>query len=297
MTRDLTLEVKKKMWRLILSLLWYLPKDQAHGIFYWLKTGKKLDLNEPKTINEKIQWLLVNKYGKEESSYADKLLVRDYINELGYGDFLPKILGTYDSVDDIDRDQLPDKFVLKLNHGSGPDYYSLCLDKKNFDWQGELKKLSRSMKKDFARVSLEYHYSFIKPRLYCEEFLEDGSGHQPMDYKIFCFHGQAQAILVTSGREQELKRDYYDLDWNYMALTKEGYRSCFKHEKPKNLQKMIELAQDISKPFAFARIDFYNLNGRIVFGEITLSPAAGANLTYNDYGLYYLGNLIDLSRL
>lgn len=286
--------LKRSLWELERRLLWYYPRALAHRIYYKRVTGKNLNLDQPRDLNEKIQWLMVYRYGKEEAQVADKLLVRDYVAKKGYENILPRLHGVYRSSSEIDRANLPSSFALKLNHGSGPHYYSLCPSKEAYDFDAEFARMDKGLKKDYARRSLEYHYSYIEPRLYVEEYLEGQDDNSPEDYKVFCFHGKANCILVTSARGGELKRDYYDLDWTYLDYTKEEYRSQKPQPRPENFEQMLEIAEKLAQDFDFARVDFYNIQGRIIFGEITLTPAGGANKTYKEEALAFLGSLLDL---
>lgn len=287
--------IVKTIWKVEKSILWFFPKEVAHKVFYKRLTGENLNLIQPKNFNEKIQWLIVNKYGSELSPFVDKYLVRDYVKNKGYKKHLPKLLGVYKNTESIDISKLPNKFVLKANHGAGYDFHSICTSKKDYDYKSEFKKLSKSLKKNYAKVSLEYHYSYITPRIICEEYLEDEQQTPLLDYKLFCFHGKVKCILVCSERNgTNFTRDYYDREWNYLDYTKEEYRHKNGHEKPKNLKKMFDIAEDLAESFSFVRVDFYNIEGDIYFGEMTFSPAAGKNMTYNDYGLKKLGEYLSI---
>lgn len=294
---DLSLKVKLKLWELEKNILYYLPKSIAHQWYYKRRTGKKLNLQNPQNFNEKLQWLIINCYGKNEAKYADKLLVREYVREKGFGNILPKIYGVYKSSKEIDYEKLPMKFVLKTNHASGDDFYVICNDKENLDKKKVGRKLDKALKYNYAKKSLEYHYSYINRRIFSEELIETDSVEGLMDYKVFCFHGKAEYILVTSNRSNYLKRHYYDVNWNKVDLLKEQYSTEEKINKPKRLKEMLHIAEKLSSPFVFARIDFYNVNGKIYFGEITLTPATGINQTYSDNGLEVLGNKLDLSKV
>lgn len=291
------LRFKQRLWSLEKGLLYRLPRPLAHRWYYRRRTGKTLSLKAPQDFNEKLQWLIVYRYGEGEARFADKLAVRDYVAEQGLEGILPKVYGIYDHPEDMDWEALPQRFVLKTNHGSGPDFYALCPDKSRMDRQAVAKKMQRALKKNFAKMSLEYHYAHVRPKIFAEEFLQAPEDTDLPDYKVFCFHGEPRYILVTSARQTELKRDYFDLDWHPVPLVKERYRSARPPEKPENLKGMLDIARMLSKPFAFVRVDLYNLKGRIVFGELTLSPATGINLTYTENALRHLGDLVDLSKV
>ena len=274
------------------NFLYYLPKKLAHKILYKLTMKKTLNLDNPKDLNEKIHYLIINEYGKREAELSDKIEVRNYIRKVGHDEILTKVYGVYKNFDEIDFDKLPDKFVLKTNHGSNATV--ICTNKENFDKARAKKILNGSLKQNFAKVALEYHYKYIKPMIMCEEYIDDGTGTNPIDYKMFCFGGKPECVLVCTGRTNVMKRDYYDLKWNYLEYAKREYRSDKIIDKPINFDKMIQLAKELSKPFDFVRVDFYNCKGKIFFGELTFSPAAGLNTTVQSKALEYLGNLIEL---
>ena len=284
--------MKKKMRRLIVKILYYLPKKIAHKILYFLTFRKKLDLKNPKNFNEKIQWLMINEYNQKYSDLADKYKVREFIKSKGYEKILPQLYAVYKKAEDIKFDNLPNRFVLKPNNGCGNIF--ICKDKKNFNKEEAQKNLNIALKSNFAKKNLEHHYKNIKPLIICEEYLDDKKNIMPQDYKIYCYNGVAKCILVCTEREKELRLDYFDLDWNYIEYAKEEYRSNKKIEKPRNLDTMIKIAEDLSNEFKFVRVDLYNIDGRIYFGELTFTPACGL-VNYNtDEALEILGSYIGI---
>lgn len=285
-------DLKKGMRISYYKSLSILPKKIAHEIIYYNTFKKKLNLKNPQTFNEKIQWLIVNRYGKEEGRLADKYLVREYVKIKYNESILPKIYGIYENVNQIDLKNIPDKFVLKTNHGSGNVF--ICDNKHNFDFENCKKILNKLLKKDFSKKTLEYHYHYIQPKIICEEYIEQKNKKNPDDYKIYCFNGKPECILVCSEREKKLKLDYYDLKWNYLDYSAETYKSHKIQKSPKNLNKMIEIAEKLSQGFKFVRVDLYNVDGKIYFGELTFTPAAGL-VNYNtEKAQLYLGSLINL---
>lgn len=272
--------------------LYYYPKAMAHKIYYQEKMGQELDLKNPRDFNQKIHYLIVKEIGKKEARLTDKYLVRDFIKEKGYEDTLPKLYGVYQKVEEIDFDKLPEKFVLKTNHDSGSIF--ICTDKNTFDFEDVKQKLKESLKRNYARKHLEYHYKYIKPRIICEEFIEGENGKAPADYKIYCFGGRAECILVCTERQQDLKLSYYDLEWNQLDYVKKEYATDKIIPKPKNLDKMLKMAEDLSKDFKQVRVDLYNIDGKIYFSELTFTSAAGLGKKQTDEALKYLGSLIKL---
>ena len=251
-------------------------------------TGKDLNLDDPKDFNEKIHWLIINRYGKREGNLADKQLVKEYVENKHIKDLkVPKTLATYKNANQINLSKLPDKFVLKCNHFSG--HVFICKDKKHFDLEAAKKQLNEDLKKDFADINKEYHYSFIKPLIIAEEYLDDGEHKNPIDYKIYCFNGKAESILVCSNRENKLKLNDFDLDWKELDYTTPEYRSKAKFKRPKNLKKMVAIAEKLSKDIPFVRVDLYEIGEDIYFGEYTLTPGAGIIMYYKQKALDYLG--------
>lgn len=264
----------------------------AHKIYYKYKMNQELDLKNPCDFNQKIQYLMVKKIGKKEAQLVDKYLVRNYVKEKGYEEILPKLYGVYKNAEEIDLDKFPEKFVLKTNHDSGSVF--VCTDKSTFDFENVKYKLNEALKRNYARKHLEYHYKYIKPRIICEEFIEDENGNSPADYKIYCFDGKPECIMVCTNRQTNLKFGYYDLQWNKLDYLKAEYVASEVMEKPKNLENMLKIATDLSRGFKFVRVDLYNVGGKIYFSELTFTPAAGFNKEETDEALKYLGSLIEL---
>ncbi len=281
------------------KVLWCLPKSTARKYFYKKEFRKKLDLNNPVDFNEKLQFLIVYKYGKKEGMLADKQLVKDYVNKLGIvGLHVPKTIATYKDANDIDINNLPERFVLKCNHSSGDVF--VCDDKKTFDVEKAKVVLGEKLKENFAKKTFEYHYDFIEPLIMAEEYLDDGTGKNPLDYKFYIFNGKCDRILVCSERDKKLRLDDFDTSWNHLDDTLIKYRSDRKIEKPKNLDKMIRIAEELCKKngkvvIPFARVDLYDLNGKIYFGEYTFTPARGLIDYYNQRTLDELGGKLNLS--
>lgn len=279
----------KKIKKNILVLL---PKSLGRKIIYRRRLHKKLNLSNPVDFNEKINWLMVHTYNEKYGELADKYLVREYVSKKGLSKYLPKLYGIYDNADNIDLNSLPSKFVLKPNNGCGNIF--ICKDKKTFDFEMCKRKLNEAIKKDFSKELLEYHYSYIKGKIICEEFLDDGIHSQPVDYKFYCYNGKVECILLCSEREKHLRLDYYDRNWNYLDYAIEKYRSKVDHQKPKKLNEMIKVAEKLSSEFKFVRVDLYEINNNIYFGELTFTPAGGLVYYNTEEALNYLGNLISL---
>lgn len=261
-----------------------LPDKAYIRLYYRLRIGKKLNIKNPTTLNEKLQWLKFNYRLPIQSIVSDKLLVRDYVSKIIGEEYLIPILGSWKSFNEINFDELPNQFVLKCNHDSGG--LVICKDKKYFNYKLAKKKIEKSLKSNFYFVGREYQYRNIIPTIICEKFISD-NGLVPMDYKIYCFNGTPDVILVCKDRFRNNSHKasylYFDQNWNFLPLNKGDDKIAEVNiPKPKNFEKMLEIAKKLSKDFIFSRIDLYNINGKIYFGEITLSPNSGfdADITY-----------------
>ncbi len=258
--------------------------------------NKNADLKNPTTSDEKLLWL--NLYWKHplKTECADKYTMRLYVQKHGYGHVLPEIFGVYNSVNEIDFGTLPEKFVLKCTHGCG--FNIICDNKESLDIARAKRKLNRWMSTDYSMIAGELHYSGMTPRIICETFLDDLVSDLPIDYKIYCFYGKAHCILVVNGRDfsgHNVTSDFYDLEWKTQlpyftsSLNTDRYTP-----RPESLDEMIEIAEALSKSFPFVRMDFYNIRGKAVLGEMTFTPGGCITNGYTTLGQTILGSLIVL---
>ena len=253
--------------------------------------GRPLNIEDPVTFNEKIHVRTLKQRNALFTQLADKLAVRDYVTEKIGDEYLIKLYGYYDSVDDIDYDSLPNKFVLKCNHDSGS--VTLCHDKNTFNKEIGNKKLSHFLKKNLYKISREWQYKDIKPKIICEEFLDifpDGNEIKPEDYKFHCFNGKVEYAEIQFDRfGSERKINVYDRDWNLMPFLM-GYKNTdFLVEKPCRLDDLVRLAEKLSNGIDYCRVDFYLIKNRIVFGEITFTPCNGLDNFYPESWDYEFG--------
>lgn len=270
MNRDKIMTLAKKSLR-------FLPDKSYIKLYYRLRVGRKLNMNNPTTLNEKLQWLKFNYRFPLQSIVSDKLLVREYVKDKIGEKYLIPLIGSWKKYDDIDFSMLPEKFVLKCNHDSGG--LVVCNDKEKLNHIEAKRKIEKSLNSNFFYIGREYQYRNIKPMILCEKFISD-NGNVPMDYKVYCFNGVPDVILVCKDRfsKNTHRASYYffDQEWNFQPLNKgDDNIKNVDLPKPKNLDEMIEIAKKLSKDFVFARIDLYNVDGKIYFGEITLSPNSG----------------------
>lgn len=268
---------REKIMTFVKKSLKFLPDRIYVKLYYRMRVGRKLDVNNPKTLNEKLQWLKFNYRFPLQSVVSDKLLVREYVKQKIGEQYLIPLLGKWKKYEDIDFNQLPNKFVLKCNHDSGG--LVVCTDKDKLNYSIAKNKIEKSLNSNFFYIGREHQYRNIKPMILCEKFISD-NGKVPMDYKIYCFNGEPDVILVCkdrfAGNTHRAKYYFYDHKWKFIPLNKEDDNiSNPEIPCPKNLDEMIEIAKELSKDFIFSRIDLYNIDGKIYFGEITLSPNSG----------------------
>lgn len=255
-------------------ILNWLPDRPYLKLFYLAETGKKLNLNKPITFNEKIQWLKLYERKPEYSIYVDKYAVRSYIAKTIGDTYLIPLLGVYNSVEEINWDLLPNKFVLKCTHSSGANI--ICTDKNKLDIQASKMKLNKWMKRSWYWFGREWSYKKVKSRIICEEYMVDESGTELKDYKIFCFSGVPKMIQVDFNRFVEHKRNLYDIEWNYInASIQYPNDPRVKIKKPDRLKTMLELAKILSKDCSHVRVDFYLINEQMYFGELTFYHGSG----------------------
>lgn len=258
--------------------------------------GYRLDLKCPRTFNEKLQWLKLYNRKPEYTKMVDKYAVKEYVAEKIGEQYIISTLGVWDRVEDIDWDSLPQQFVLKTTHAGGGNGVVLCRDKSTFDRNLAIAKLHKSMNTNPYYPLREWPYKNVKPRVIAEQYLVDESGVELKDYKFFCFNGEVRLFKVDFNRQNEHRANYYDTDWNLLPL---GEVSCPPNtskvlQRPDNFESMLILASKLSQNIPFVRVDFYNVRGKVYFGEITFFPASGmAPFNSKDWD-YMLGSWIEL---
>lgn len=264
-------------------------------ILFYKNFNKKLNLKNPKDINEKIQYLKFNNYNNNEviTKCVDKYRVRDFLKEKHLEHLCPKLYGVYDKASEIKWSELPDSFVIKCNHGSGMNI--ICLDKKKLNINEVMKKLDSWIETDFWKVYGEIQYRNVKRKIIIEELLDENI----LTYKFYCFNGNVKISYVSlNGEDGEKEKylDYFDEKWNRLNITlgeHEHYPGNIK--KPTNYEEMYNLAQKLSKDFPFVRVDLYNINDKIYFSELTFIPTGGMmNLTPKETAMEW-GNWLSIS--
>ena len=253
------------------NLLNFLSDEIYLKLKYWACMDGKLNLINPQSFNEKLQWLKLNDRNPLYTKLVDKYEVREYIKKEIGEEYLVPIYGVWEKFDNIDFEKLPDQFVIKCTHDSGG--IVICKDKKLFDKKKAKKKIEKLLKRNFYYIGREWPYKNIKPRIIVEKYLEELNG-ELTDYKFLCFNGKAKLIEIHQGRFRSHTQDFYDIEWNKTNIT-QGPVADEDIPKPQNLEKMIELSEKLAQNFIHVRIDWYNINGKIIFGEITLYDGSG----------------------
>lgn len=270
MERDNILyNVRRKLQRTAYSIL---PKKLLSGMYYAVVLKKLPNIKNPKTFNEKLQWLKLNYYPYVPlvPFCTDKYASRKYVKDKGYGHLLTKIYGVWKSPEDINWDDLPHKFVLKCTHGCA--YNIFCTDKENINKKDICKTLKKWLKEDFAVFNVEPHYSKITPRIICEEHL----GEMMIDYKFFCFNGKPEFFYVSSdfAHDRQCKLGFFDMSGKKIPLIRKDYGDIGDIDLVDYVDEMAEVAKELSKDFPFVRVDFFIHGNTFKFSELTFTPSA-----------------------
>lgn len=251
-------------------------------VLYYVKFHKRLDFNNPVTLNDKILWLKFHDYWNNPiiSQCADKYRVREYLESKGFGNLLNHLLGAYDNVDDIPWEDLPARFALKLNVGCG--YNLIVSDKSKLDIEKTKKMLKKWMKSKYYLEHSEMQYKNVKPYILIENYLGDEEGNLPEDYKFYCMNGKSKYVMVCTDREigEHAKYFYFDKSWKMMPYTQDALDDPNRDiPKPQYIDEAFEIAEKLSRDFPFVRTDLYIVGGRVYFGELTFTPSAGMDVS------------------
>lgn len=284
---------KRKLLRVISNINYKLYSDESFIKKQYKKNfNYELDLKNTKKFNEKIQWLKLNDRNPKYTKLVDKYEVRNFVEKKIGQEYLIQLYGVYNDIKEINVSNLPERFVLKTTHDSGG--VIVCNNKDNINWSNALKEFQVRMKQNYYYLSREYHYKEVKPRIICEELLIDKQFGTPPDYKIFCFNGEPKYIQVDFNRFTDHRRNFYDIHWNLMEFTTNYNKFDRKVDKPNNLGEMIKCSEKLSKGIKFCRVDFYSVDDRTIFGEITFFPEGGASKFIPEKYDEILGDMLDI---
>ena len=276
------------------NLLNILPSKWYLKLKYRIYLGEKLNLRNPRKFNEKLQWLKLYDRKPEYTNLVDKYEVKKIVRDLIGEKYLIKTLGIYNKYEEIDFEKLPNKFVIKCTHDSGG--IVICKDKSKFDHVKSKEKLEKSLRKNYYWRSREWPYKKVLPRIIVEEYMEDDKTLQLRDYKFFCFNGEPKCFKIDFDRFVNHRANYYDINKQLLKIGELSFPPDFERnlEMPQKFNEMLDLAKKLSKDMVFVRVDFYEVNGSIYFGEITFFPASGTSRFINEYTNELFGKWLEL---
>ena len=284
----------------VAKLLLILPDEKYAQWFHKLYTGKGLNLKEPKYFDEKIWWLKLNNRDPLLTKCSDKHAVREYVKEKGLEHILIPQLGLYNDAKDIPFSEYNDEVIIKCTSGSGENYF--FAPQKNNDIKMIVKRMNYTLKQNPYWYSREWNYKNIDRKITVEKIIRDKNGKLPTDYKFMCFNGEPKLLFLDIGLIDEnnvynhnYPRNIYDMDFNLMPFieTRENYKGVI--EKPENWKQMVEIAKTLSEPFPYCRVDLYNVDGKVYFGEITFYHGGGCNDIQPEEWDLRLGSWIDIT--
>lgn len=276
----------------------HLLNDEKYiRLLYKLQFKKEINLENPQTFNEKLQWLKLHDRNFEYIRMVDKYEAKKYVDEKIGKEYVIPTYGIYEKFNDIDFENLPSQFVIKCTHDSGG--VAIVKNKKEMNVKEVKRKIERNLKKNFFWTGREWPYKNIKPRIIIEKYMENNSETELKDYKLFCFNGIPKIILVCSERfsSSNMCETWFDENWRYLDIIESNHRVNKEIKRPINFDKMKILAEKLSHNIPFLRCDFYEINKKIYFGELTFFPASGFENFKPAEWNKKLGDMIDLSRI
>lgn len=284
----------EKRLKLIYKLS-FLPDKFYLKFVFWIKTGRKLNLKNPTGFNEKQNWLKLYDKHPEHTPLVDKIAVRDHITkELGEGYLFP-LLGYWKSYDDIDFSKLPNRFVLKCNHDSGS--VKLIMDKAKIN-HAELREFFENhLRMNAFSFGREFPYKGVKPYIMCEKYMESKNNSGLTDYKFFCFDGEPKIMFVATDRAVDVKFDFFDMDFNHLDIYNIHPNADREIEKPETFDQMKDICRKLTKGIRFVRLDLYEIDGKIYFGEYTFYHGGGFHIFQPEEWEQRLGKWLYIEEL
>lgn len=284
-----------RVFKKIRYALRFLPSSTYIQLNYFAHFKKLCNLRNPITYNEKLNWLKLNDCNPMYTKLVDKYEVKAYISEIIGEEYIIPTLGVWERFDDINFNDLPEQFVLKCTHDS--EGLVIVKDKKKLNIAEAKEKIEVALKQNFYYIGREYPYKDVKPRIIAEKYMEDHVDGELRDYKFFCFNGEPKAMFIASDRNSgNVKFDYYDLEFNHLDI-KQKYPNADKEiRKPETFSQMIEFSKKLSEGFPHVRVDFYEVDGKLYFGELTFYHFSGFMPFQPDEWDNVFGNWLDLSR-
>lgn len=252
----------------------FIPDGLYIQIYYFAHFKKFCNLKKPNTYNEKLNWLKLHDHNPLYTTLVDKYEAKEYVAQIIGNEYIIPTLGVWDSFDDIDFDKLPNQFVLKCTHDS--EGLVIVKDKNKLDKKAAKEKIEAALKQNFYYIGREWPYKNVKPRIIAEQYMEDHVDGELRDYKFFCFDGEPKVMFIASDRASDhVKFDYYDLQFNHLDIKQKYPHSQKTLRKPVAFEKMIEFSKILSKGYPHVRVDFYEVDGHLYFGELTFYHFSG----------------------
>lgn len=299
MIKKLKKFVSDSSWRFgilnYLGLLKFLDDESYIKKEYYYKMGKILDLDNPQSFNEKLQWLKIHDRKEIYTFMVDKAAVKDYIGEMLGREYLIPTIGIWDNADDIDFSILPQQFVLKCTHNSGG--VIICRNKSSFNIEDAKKSLNKSIKRNYYYEHREWVYKDVPHRIIAEKYMSNPGEKSLMDYKFYCFNGKPLFLYVSVGLEnhKNAQISFFDMEWNVTVFGRSDYKPLKNiPPKPKNFNEMVSIAKRLSQNIPFVRVDLYEIRGKIFFSELTFCPCAGMMFFEPPEADLEIGKLLEL---
>lgn len=275
----------------------WMPDEMFLKMIFLLKVGYKLDLKNPQTFNEKLQWLKLYNRRPEYTTMVDKYAVKKYVADKIGEEYIIPTLGVWDKPEDIDFDKLPNQFVLKTTYGGGSSGVIICKDISKLNRSEMIRRLRKSLSKDLYKLLREWPYKNVPKRILAEKYMEDIATRELRDYKFFCFNGVVKALFVATERSTgDVKFDYFDSDFNHLDIVQFHPMSGRKIEKPKTFDEMKKLAAKLAVGIPHVRVDFYDINGKVYFGELTFTHHGGITPFHPEKWDKIFGDWLELPR-
>lgn len=277
----------------------WLPDSTYLKLMFRLKMGSRLNLKNPRTFSEKLQWLKLYNRRSQYTTMVDKYAVKEYVAGIIGEEYIIPTIGVWDKPEDIDWETLPNQFVLKTTHGGGSTGVVICKDKDSFDKQKAIDKLNESLKMDIYHLFREWPYKNVPKRIIAEKFITPSPNEDDLpDYKFFCFDGKVKMLYVATERQKKgevAKFDFFDDNFNHLPLQQTGHPNAeITPIKPQNFDLMKSLAERLSQGIPHVRVDFYDCDDRIYWGEMTFFSMSGLASYEPEEWDYKFGDLIKL---
>ena len=285
------------MKKILKKLSVIIPNKLYLKIKYYYRFHKKLNIKHPQTFNEKLQLLKLYDKNPKYTKMVDKYEVKKYIKNIIGEKYIIPTIGIYNNFDDIDFNELPKQFVIKCTHDSGG--LIICKDRNKLNLKKARKKINSSLKTNYFYNGREWPYKNVSPKVIIEKYMDDNKNTQLNDYKIMCFNGKAKCSFVCTERDNKelgLAVTFFDLNWNKLPFERHYRVSDKVIEKPKNYSKMIELSEKLANDIPFVRVDWYEINGKLYFGELTFFPGSGFEEFTPEEWDYKLGDMLELPK-